>query len=271
MIEMNKKNEYEIKTDDIKLKLYEDSKNNKSSLLIIINREKVLNAISVEILQELLNIFDYFRNKDFIRSIIITGSGDKAFIAGADIKSMSKYSETEAYDYSRIGQNLVKCIMEYNKPVIAAVNGYALGGGCEIASACHIRYASENALFGQPEVKLGIIAGWGGTQNLPKLVGLSNAIDLLITGKIINVKEAYRIGLVNAIFNQDTLIKEVLTIANIINQNSPNAITNTLSSIYYKNIRQGYNKESKLFKDSFKHNDSKIGLKAFLNKEKPEF
>jgi len=184
---------------------------------------------------------------------------------------MSKYSETEAYDYSRIGQNLVKCIMEYNKPVIAAVNGYALGGGCEIASACHIRYASENALFGQPEVKLGIIAGWGGTQNLPKLVGLSNAIDLLITGKIINVKEAYRIGLVNAIFNQDTLIKEVLTIANIINQNSPNAITNTLSSIYYKNIRQGYNKESKLFKDSFKHNDSKIGLKAFLNKEKPEF
>jgi len=271
MIEMNKKIEYKIKTNDIKLKLYEDSKNNKSSLLIIINREKVLNAISLEILKELLNIFDYFKDKNFIRSIVITGSGDKAFIAGADIKSMSEYSPEEAYDYSKKGQELVRCIMNYKKPIIAAVNGYALGGGCEIASACHIRYASKNALFGQPEVKLGIIAGWGGTQNLPKLVGFSNAIDLLVSGKIINAEEGYRIGLVNAIFDQDNLIDEIMNLTRVINQNSPNAIANTLSSIYCKNSEEGYNNEAEFFKSSFEHNDSKIGLTAFVNKDKPGF
>ena len=269
---MNKKIEYKIKTNDIKLKLYEDSKNNKSSLLIIINREKVLNAISLEILKELLNIFDYFKDKNFIRSIVITGSGDKAFIAGADIKSMSEYSPEEAYDYSKKGQELVRCIMNYKKPIIAAVNGYALGGGCEIASACHIRYASKNALFGQPEVKLGIIAGWGGTQNLPKIVGLSNAIDLLVTGRIINAEEARYIGLVNNIYlDKMELIKEVMALTRLINQNSPNAIANTLSSIYCKNSEEGYNYEAEFFKSSFEHNDSKIGLAAFVNKDKPEF
>ena len=262
---------YNLKTKDIELKLYEDSKNKKSSLLIIINREKVLNAISLEILKELLNIFDYFKDKNFIRSIVITGSGDKAFIAGADIKSMSEYSPKEAYYYSKKGQELVRCIMNYKKPIIAAVNGYALGGGCEIASACHIRYASKNALFGQPEVKLGIIAGWGGTQNLPKLVGFSNAIDLLVSGKIINAEEGYRIGLVNKIFDQDNLIDEVMNLTRVINQNSPNAISNTLSSVYYSASEEGYDNEAKMFKDSFKHNDSKIGLEAFVNKDKPQF
>ena len=262
---------YNLKTKDIELKLYEDSKNKKSSLLIIINREKVLNAISLETLKELLNIFDYFKDKNFIRSIVITGSGDKAFIAGADIKSMSEYSPKEAYYYSKKGQELVRCIMNYKKPIIAAVNGYALGGGCEIASACHIRYASKNALFGQPEVKLGIIAGWGGTQNLPKLVGFSNAIDLLVSGKIINAEEGYRIGLVNKIFDQDNLIDEIMNLTRIINQNSPNAISNTLSSVYYGNSEEGYNNEAKMFKDSFKHNDSKVGLAAFVDKHKPQF
>ena len=270
-MDINTNIEYNLKTKDIKLKLYEDSKNKKSSLLIIINREKVLNAISLEILKELLNIFDYFKDKNFIRSIVITGSGDKAFIAGADIKSMSEYSPEEAYDYSKKGQELVRCIMNYKKPIIAAVNGYALGGGCEIATACHIRYASKNALFGQPEVKLGIIAGWGGTQNLPKLVGFSNAIDLLVSGKIINAEEGYRIGLVNAIFDQNNLIDEVMNLTGIINQNSPNAISNTLSSVYYGNSEEGYDNEAKIFKDSFKHNDSKVGLVAFINKHKPQF
>ena len=268
---MNKKIEYEIKTNDIKLKLYEDSKNDKSSLLISINREKVLNAINPEILIELLNIFDYFKDKEFVRSIVITGSGNKAFIAGADIKTMSGYSPEEAYNYSKKGQELVRCIMNYKKPIIAAVNGYALGGGCEIATACHIRYASKNALFGQPEVKLGIIAGWGGTQNLPKLVGFSNAIDLLVSGKIIDAEEGYRIGLVNKIFDQDNLIDEIMNLTRIINQNSPNAISNTLSSVYYGASEEGYNNEAKMFKDSFKHNDSKVGLAAFVNKHKPQF
>ena len=271
MMKINTDIDYNAQVKDVKLEIYEDLESKKSSLLITIDREKVLNAISYDILKELLNILNHFKDKNYIRSIILTGSGQKAFIAGADIKSMSEYSPEEAYDYSCIGQQLVKSIINYNKPVIAAVNGYALGGGCEIASACHIRYASKNALFGQPEVTLGIIAGWGGTQNLPKIVGLSNAIDLLVSGKIINAEEAYRIGLVNALFEKDLLISKVLEIANVINQNSPNAIANTLSSIYYDNNDKGYQNEAELFKNSFKHDDSKIGLKAFVNKVKPQF
>ena len=270
-MKINIDTDYDIKTNDIKLKLYNKSNHKGSSLLITINREKALNAINLEILKELLNIFDYFKDKEQVRSIVITGSGNKAFIAGADIKAMSKYSPEEAYDYSKIGQKLVRTIVTYNKPVVAAINGYALGGGCEIASACHIRYASKNALFGQPEVKLGIIAGWGGTQNLHKIVGLSNAMDLLVSGKIINSEEAYRIGLVNAIFDNDTLIDEVMNLMNVINQNSPNAISNTLIALYSKDFEENYENEAKLFKDSFKHKDSKIGLKAFINKNKPQF
>ena len=262
---------YDIKTNDIKLKLYNKLKNEGSSLLICINREKALNAINLETLKELLNIFEYFKDKEQVRSIVLTGSGNKAFIAGADIKAMAKYSPEQAYDYSKIGQKLVRTIATYKKPIVAAINGYALGGGCEIASACHIRYASKNALFGQPEVKLGIIAGWGGTQNLHKIVGLSNAMDLLVSGKIINSDEAYRIGLVNAIFDNDTLIDKVMDLMNVVNQNSPNAISNTLSALYSKDFEENYENEAKLFKDSFKHKDSKVGLKAFINKNKPKF
>ena len=262
--------DYNAKTDEVDLKLYRESSNSSCTLLIIINREKYLNAISPGILQELVDIFNYFEKENSVKSIILTGKGDKAFIAGADIKAMSKYSPEEAYNYSRNGQILVEFIINYKKPVIAAVNGYALGGGCEIATACHIRYASNNAIFGQPEVKLGIIAGWGGTQNLPRLIGQSNALDLLVSGRTINANEAYRMGLINSIFDQDKLIDKVLKIAMVINRNSSNAITNTLSSIS-NNIVANYENEAQLFKESFEHNDSKIGLEAFLNKEKPKF
>mgnify|MGYP001241402015 FL=1 len=259
--------DYNVKTDEVDLKLYREPSNSSYTLLITINREKYLNAISPNVLEELIRIFNYFDKEDNVKSIILTGKGDKAFIAGADIKAMSKYSPEEAYSYSRNGQSLVKLITNYKKPIIAAINGYALGGGCEIASACHIRYASNNAIFGQPEVKLGIMAGWGGTQNLPKLVGRSNAIDLLVSGKTIDANEAYRIGLINSIFDQDKLIHDALNIAMKINENSSNAISNTLSSI----LSNDYEKEAQLFRDSFKHNDSKIGIDAFLNKNKPNF
>ena len=263
--------EYKLKIDEIDLKLYRNSDNSNSTLLIVIDREKYLNAISPDILKELICIFNYFDNEDNVKSIVITGRGNKSFIAGADIKSMSKYSPQQAYDYSRNGQSLVRSIMNYKKPVIAAINGYALGGGCEIATACHIRYATDNAVFGQPEVKLGIIAGWGGTQNLPRLIGYSNAIDLLVSGKIIDSNEAYRIGLINSIFDQDKLINQVMEIAMKINQNSSNAIAKTLSSVFSGNIGIDYENEAELFKQSFKHNDSKVGLSAFLNKSKPIF
>tara|TARA_B100000579_G_C22844198_1_gene863412 strand:- start:3224 stop:4039 length:816 start_codon:yes stop_codon:yes gene_type:complete len=262
---------YNLKINEINLKLYTDSNKSTSTLLIIINREKFLNAINIDILNELHNVLNFYKNDKFVRSVVITGNGSKAFIAGADIKNMAKYSPEEAYVYSRAGQSLVQLIENYNKPIIAAINGYALGGGCEIASACHLRYASNNAIFGQPEVKLGIIAGWGGTQNLPKIVGLSNALDLLISGRNIDVNEAYRIGLVSAIFNQEDLIDEVMKITYVINRNSPNAICNTLSAIHNKDLDDDFQKEAQLFKESFKNNDSRIGLEAFLNKEKPKF
>ena len=239
--------------------------------LIYIDRPNYLNALDLNVLNELESIFIKYKNSKKIRSVILTGEGDKAFIAGADIKEMSLMSAEDAYKFSQLGNRVTLMMDNYPKPIIGAINGYALGGGCEIATACHIRYASKNALFGQPEVKLGIIAGWGGTQNLPKLVGFSNAIDLLVSGKIIDAEEGYRIGLVNKIFDQDNLIDEIMNLTRVINQNSPNAISNTLSSVYYGASEEGYNNEAKMFKDSFKHNDSKVGLAAFVNKHKPQF
>ena len=270
---INKKIDITLKTELLKLDLYEVKSNSSQILLITINNLSSLNAINNEILDNLIDTFNYYIDNKIVRSIILTGAGDKAFIAGADIKTMSKYSPKEAYLYSLRGQKLISTILDSNKPVIAAVNGYALGGGCEIASACHLRYASSNAVFGQPEVKLGIIAGWGGTQNLPKIIGPANALELLVTGKTINSKRAYEIGLINQIIDTD-LINYVLNVAVTINENSPNAIQNTLNSLnnsLNKNIKEGLDVEANLFKDSFNSKESQLGLNSFLKKEKPKF
>ena len=184
---------------------------------------------------------------------------------------MNTYDPEDAHKYSVLGQDLVKLINSFEKPIIAAINGYALGGGCEIATACHLRYASENSIFGQPEVKLGIIAGWGGTVNLKRLIGLGNATKLLISGDTINSDEALRIGLVNMVFPLENFLSSVIKEVKSFCQNSPNAIKNTLFSINSSNNDESYKKESNLFRDSFKHEDSSIGLSAFLRKEKPEF
>ena len=236
------------------------------------------NFFDVSLIRQIANAFDTFDNDSNCRAIVLASAG-KSFCAGANFGSGQTDDSSASEEFTEDGfMNTTGTLyregvrlFSAKKPIIAAVNGYALGGGCEIATACHIRYASKNALFGQPEVKLGIIAGWGGTQNLPKLVGFSNAIDLLVSGKIINAEEAYRIGLVNKIFDQDNLIDEIMNLTRLINQNSPNAIANTLSSIYYGNSEKGYDNEAKIFKDSFKHNDSKVGIAAFINKHKPKF
>jgi len=262
------------KTQFIDLQLFELENNSSHTLLLSINNPLSLNAVNEEILDDLLYVLNfYINNCNNIRSIIITGYGDKAFIAGADIKTMSTYNANESYQYSLNGQKLVSLISSSCKPVIAAVNGYALGGGCEIAMACHLRYASLNASFGQPEVKLGIIAGWGGTQNLPRLIGYSSALELLLTGEVINAEKAYKIGLVNKLVEKN-LLEEVFSLCIKINLNSANAIANTLKSVfkgYNMDIDNALSIESSNFKKSFEHNDSQKGLNAFLKKTKPKF
>ena len=266
--------DYDIKINDIKLELYQNSKNDKSSLLIIINKPESLNAISSSILKELLNILDYYKDREFVRSIVITGSGKKAFIAGADIKSMSNYSPQEAYEYSCIGQKLVENITSYNKPIVAAVNGYALGGGCEIASACHIRYASENASFGQPEVKLGLLAGFGGTQRLPKVVSKGKAMEMLLTGNMYTAEEAHSFGLVDDIFESKDLMSKVKDICNLIVKNGPNSISKTIELVnksYDLDQIDGFSIEAIEFGKLFDEKESKEGMGAFIEKRKPNF
>ena len=272
-LKVNKKMKILSKSRFIDLDLFELKTNASLTLLITINNPLNLNAINNEILDDLLFVFNYYNNLDAVRSIIITGYGDKAFIAGADIKAMSTYAPNQALEYSLKGQKLVSLIMSSNKPIIAAINGYALGGGCEIAMACHFRYASKNASFGQPEVKLGIIAGWGGTQNLPRLVGYSTALELLLTGDIINSAKAYEIGLLNKV-SENNLLVEVFNVCCKINQNSPNAISNTLKSVYEGSgvdINRALSLESDYFKKSFEHKDSTFGFNSFIKKEKPKF
>ena len=272
--EISNKLKFLPKTQFIDLRLFELENNSSHTLLLSINNPLSLNAINEDILDDLLYLLNfYIDNCNNIRSIIITGYGDKAFIAGADIKTMSTYNANESYQYSLKGQKLVSLISSSCKPVIAAVNGYALGGGCEIAMACHLRYASLNASFGQPEVKLGIIAGWGGTQNLPRLIGYSSALELLLTGEVINAEKAYKIGLVNTLVEKN-LLEEVFSLCIKINLNSANAIANTLKSVfkgYNMDIDNALSIESSNFKKSFEHDDSQKGLNAFLKKTKPKF
>ena len=179
--------------------------NNDSCFSILtINREESFNAINESVLKELINTLDLIQSDKKTKVVIITGAGDKAFIAGADIKLMSEMQPEDAYEYSRFGHKLCDKIFNFSKPIIAAVNGYALGGGCEIALACHMRFSLPNAVFAQPEVGLGILAGWGGTQRLPKVVGYGNAYDLLLTGRKISAEEAYTIGMSSLIARSQT-------------------------------------------------------------------
>ena len=170
--------------------------------MLEINRQEYLNALSKELIKEMINFFDWANSNNDIKIIILYGSGDKSFVAGADIKEMSEldYDYSKAKSYAKLGQKLTLNIENSSKPVIAAINGYALGGGCELAMACHIRYASKNAKFAQPEVGLGLIAGFGGTQRLPRLIGKGLAMELLLSGKIITSQEALDMKLVNKVF-----------------------------------------------------------------------
>ncbi len=241
---------------------------------LTINREEALNAMNPKVLIELKHAVESFIGNDNIGVIILTGSGKKAFIAGADIKVMKKLNSKNAYNFGLLGQNLANTIENSTKPIIALVNGFALGGGCEIALACHIRLASENAMFGQPEVKLGLIPGWGGTQRLPRIVGKGIATELMISGQIISAKEAFRIGLVNKILEKNNLVQKSLEFAKVILQNGPKAIAETLSCINKSSnssLKDGLENELKTFSSLFDTKETKEGLKAFIEKRAPDF
>tara|TARA_B100000073_G_scaffold296445_1_gene261135 strand:+ start:170 stop:886 length:717 start_codon:yes stop_codon:yes gene_type:complete len=233
-----------------------------------------LNAVNPDVLNELYQEVESAKENKDISLIIITGSGEKAFIAGADIKLMEKLDKKGAKEFGMLGQRVTNTIENSPKPIIAAVNGFALGGGCEIALACHIRFASENAKFGQPEVKLGIIPGWGGTQRLPRIIGKGHAIELIIGGHIIDSKEAMRIGLVNKVFKQENLLHETIAFANIILANGPNSVAESLRCINISSnnsLTVGLNKEVKSFSNLFESDETNEGLNAFVNKRKPNF
>ncbi len=241
---------------------------------VTVNRPKVLNALNHRTWADLRTAFEDAREDAAVRGVIVTGAGDKAFIAGADISELASLTPVEAEDSTRDGQAVLDLIENLGKPVIAAVNGFALGGGCETAMACTIRVASENAKFGQPEVKLGIIPGAGGTQRLPRLVGKGRALQLILSAEIISAQEGYRIGLVNEVVPSADLITRAEAILAQINSNAPLAVKFSLEAVNQgleTSQSEGLLLESSLFAICAASEDKKEGTSAFLGKRAPLF
>jgi enoyl-CoA hydratase len=240
---------------------------------ITINRPDKLNALNQDTLKDLSSAIDQANLDSNVRGIIITGAGSKAFVAGADISEFLGISDEEGRAMAIKGQIIFKKFENSSKPVIAAVNGFALGGGCELAMACHIRVASENAKFGQPEVNLGLIAGYGGTQRLTQYVGKSKAYELQMTAEMINATEALQLGLVNYVVSQDQLIAKCEEILEKIKTKSPHAITRVIAAMnaYFENGVDGFKAEADEFSKCFGHAEFKEGTTAFLEKRKANF
>lgn len=240
--------------------------------IITINRPQSLNALNAKTIMELSNALDEISKDTNCRVAIITGSGEKSFVAGADIKEFSDFGTSAAEELARNGQNILfNKIENLNKPVIAAVNGFALGGGLELAMACHIRYASDNARLGLPEVTLGLIPGYGGTQRLPKLVGKGLANELIFSAKMIPAQRAKEIGLVNDVFSLEELLPKTKELAKQIAQNSPMGITKAIEAVNQSDSSTGFETEIKAFGELFEMDDKKEGVAAFLEKRKPSF
>ena len=242
--------------------------------ILTINRPDSLNAMNRGVLIEFINGLKKIQSEKDTRVIIITGSGEKAFIAGADIKVMQKMNQEEAFEFANLGHELANLIEKSKKPVIAAVNGYALGGGCEIALSCHLRIASDNAVFAQPEVKIGLLPGWGGTQRLPRVIGRGLANEIIFTGRNVIAEEALELGLVNKVVPQEELMNTCFDIANMILKNSPNAIAESIKLIRLAagtKLKKGLSKEAKSFSELFETEETVEGLTAFVEKRPPKF
>ena len=245
-----------------------------NSATITINRPSKLNALNVATIHELHKAFKTLNKNKEVQVIVLTGSGEKAFVAGADISEFAHFSVDEGMQLAAEGQEkLFDFIENLNTPVIAAINGFALGGGLELAMACHIRVASDNAKMGLPEVSLGVIPGYGGTQRLPQLIGKGRAMEMIMTAGMITADEAYRTGLINHLVPQTELLEFCNGIAQKILKNSPRAISKALKSVNanFKEGKNGYKTEIKSFGKCFGTADFKEGTTAFLEKRKAVF
>ena len=243
-------------------------------LVLTIDRPKVLNALNAKTVEEIYQVFAAARDDEAVKAVIVTGSGEKAFVAGADINEPAVKTPVTGKETSERGQFILSFIEKFPKPVIAAINGFALGGGCELALACHMRFASENAKLGLPEVGLGIIPGYGGTQRLPRIVGLGRALELITTGNMIDAQEALRIGLVNRVYPLAELIPACEKIAQTILGKGALAIRYALDAAVRgmeSDLTQGLEREAGHFGLLAATADMHEGLKAFLEKRKPNF
>lgn len=239
---------------------------------ITIERPESLNALNADTIQRLSEALDEVENDGGVRVAILTGSGEKAFVAGADIKEFADYGGTDAEEMARRGQEILfNKIEKLTKPVIAAINGYALGGGLELAMACHIRFASDNAKLGLPEVTLGLIPGYGGTQRLAALVGKGLANEMIFSARMIDAERAKACGLVNEVYTQADLLPKCVELAETIAKNSPMAIAKAIQAVNLSGSAEGYETEIKAFGELFDMADKKEGVAAFLEKRKPVF
>ena len=255
---------------------YENVKVEKKNQIayVTIDRPKVLNALNMQTMSELREVFTQIKDDPEVRVAILTGAGEKAFVAGADINELQKNNAVEAKAYTHRGQAVLELIENLGKPVIACINGFALGGGCELALACTMRLALESAKLGQPEVKLGIIGGYGGTQRLPRLVGKGLALQMLLTGEMMSAQEAHRIGLVNEVVPPAQLISRAEDIAKKIIANGPLAIQYTLEAVnkgMEMPLHEGLFLEATLFAVACSTEDKKEGTTAFLEKRPAVF
>lgn len=238
---------------------------------LTINRPDKLNALNAQVLDELKKAFEEINGDDRIGAVIVTGAGDKAFVAGADIKELNRLNSTEGQKMAAKGQAIFSQIENCTKPVIAIVNGYALGGGAELAMACHLRIATENAVFGLPEVSLGLIPGYGGTQRLPQLVGKSKAMELILTGRQIKAHEAEEEGLVNDVVPSEESHEAAKKIAGKMLKNGPVALSKAIAAVNAAYRSEGFSKEAELFGELCDTEDFKEGTTAFLEKRKADF
>jgi len=254
-----------------------EKENNIATLTI--NRPDKMNALNKTVLDELDRAIDELNADSSIRSIIITGAGPKAFVAGADISEFKGLNKEQAIAMAEKGQRIFKKIEDSSKPIVAAVNGFALGGGCELAMSCHFRLASENAKFGQPEVNLGLIPGYGGTQRLTQLVGKGKSMELQMTAHMIDANEAMQLGLVNHVTSPESLLERTKDILTVIQSKAPVAVGKVIECVNvavvsdsaYTNGKSGFDKEVEAFGECFMTEDMKEGTTAFLEKRKANF
>ncbi len=242
-------------------------------LIITINRPDKLNALNRDVFTDLDAVITEIEESQNIKAAIITGAGQKAFVAGADISEFAGLISEQGMDLAKRGQDIFARIENSGKPIIAAVNGFALGGGCELAMACHFRVASDNAKFGQPEVNLGLIPGYGGTQRLVQLIGKGRALELLLSGTMIDAATALQYGLVNYVVSQEELLDKTKNIVQNIITKAPLAISRCIkaANAVFDSSKDGYQVEIEGFGDCFETEDMKEGTAAFLEKRKPVF